>query len=106
MIETILAYLIILMPSILTIVGGIATVVISINKIRKSSAETSAVIAEAKASVDEFKNSPELRKLLESAISENVTLKKALTACYEEITRIHKLHPEWLEEDGGTNGSK
>lgn len=97
MIETLLAYLIILLPSIITIIGGVATVVCSINKMRKSSAETDAVIAEAKASVEEFRKSPELRSLLEQTLKENISLKKALTACQEEITKIHKLHPEDFE---------
>lgn len=103
MIETLLAYIIILLPSVITIFGGIATVVISINKMRKSSAETQAVIAEAKASVDEFKASPQLVEMLDKVVSENTSLKKALTLCTEEIKRIHKLHPEWLE-DGENNG--
>lgn len=97
MIETLLAYIIILLPSVITIIGGVATVACSINKMRKSSAETNAVIAEAKASVDEFRQSPELRTLLEQTLKENVALKKALTTCQEEITKIHKLHPEDFE---------
>lgn len=105
MIETLLAYIIILLPSVITIFGGIATVVLSINKMRKSSAETQAVIAEAKASVDEFKASPQLMEMLDRVTSENTSLKKALTLCMEEIKRIHQLHPEWLEEDE-TNGKK
>lgn len=103
MFETILAYIIMLLPSIIGLFGGIATVVCSINKIRKNSAETQAVIAEAKASVEEFKASPKLMEILDRVVSENTSLKKALTLCTEEIKRIHQLHPEWLE-DGENNG--
>lgn len=103
MIETLLAYIIILLPSVITIIGGIATVVCSINKIRKNSAETQAVVAEAKNTVEQIKSSEDLKSMMATIVNENTSLKKALTLCSEEITRIHKLHPEWLE-DGDTNG--
>lgn len=105
MIETLLAYIIILLPSLITIIGGLATVVCSINKIRKNSAETQAVVAEAKSTVEQIQSSKELKSMLTTIVNENTSLKKALTLCSEEITRIHKLHPEWLE-DGDTNGKK
>ena len=103
MIETLLAYIIILLPSIITIIGGIATVICSINKVRKNSAETQAVVAEAKSTVEKIKSSEDLKTMMATIVNENASLKKTLTLCAEEITRIHKLHPEWLE-DGDTNG--
>lgn len=103
MIETLLAYIIILLPSVITIIGGLATVVCSINKIRKNSAETQAVVAEAKSTVEKIKSSEDLAMMMGTIANENVSLKKALTLATEEITRIHKLHPEWLE-DGDKNG--
>lgn len=99
MIETLLAYIIILLPSIITIIGGIATVVCSINKIRKNSAETQAVVAEAKSTVEEIKSNESLKEMMATMYAENTELKKALTLCTEEIKRIHKLHPEWLEKE-------
>lgn len=105
MIETLLAYIIILLPSVITIIGGIATVVCSINKIRKNSAETQAVVAEAKSTVEQIKSSEDLKSMMATIVNENASLKKTLTICTEEITRIHKLHPEWLE-DGEANGKK
>lgn len=99
MIETLLAYIIILLPSIITIIGGIATVICSINKIRKNSAETQAVVAEAKATVEQIKSSESLKEMMANIYAENTELKKALTLCTEEIKRVHKLHPEWLEKE-------
>lgn len=99
MIETLLAYIIILLPSIITIIGGIATVVCSINKIRKNSAETQAVVAEAKSTVEQIKSNESLKEMMATMYAENTELKKALTLCTEEIKRVHKLHPEWLEKE-------
>ena len=101
MFETIIAYLIIIAPSFVTLVGALVTVVCSINKLRKNSAETQAAVAEAKKTVEEIQSSPQLKEMLATIVSENVTLKKSLTLAYEEITRIHKLHPEWLEGGEG-----
>lgn len=103
MFESIIAYIIMLLPSIIGIFGGIATMICSINKIRKNSAETNAVVAEAKSTVEKIKSSEDLKQMMASIVNENASLKKALTLCTEEITRIHKLHPEWLE-DGDENG--
>ena len=103
MIETLLAYLIILLPSIVTLIGGVATVVLAVNKIRKNSAETQAAVAEAKETVKEIKSSETLEKMFSTMSAENASLKKALTLCTEEITRIHKLHPEWLEDGEGND---
>jgi cell shape-determining protein MreC len=105
MFETLLAYLIILAPSVITLIGALATVVCFINKIRKNSAETQATIAEAKATVEKIKASEDLKQMMATLYNENISLKKSLTLCTEEITRIHKLHPEWLE-GGETDGSK
>jgi hypothetical protein len=105
MFESILAYIIMLLPSIIGLVGGIATMVCYINKIRKNSAETQAVVAEAKSTVEKIKSSEDLKSMMASIVNENTSLKKALTLCTEEITRIHKLHPEWLE-DGDENGNR
>lgn len=99
MIETLLAYIIILLPSVITIIGGIATVVCSINKIRKNSAETQAVVAEAKSTVEQIKSNESLKEMMATMYAENTELKKALTLCTEEIKRVHKLHPEWLEKE-------
>lgn len=99
MIETLLAYIIILLPSVITIIGGLATVVCSINKIRKNSAETQAVVAEAKSTVEEIKSNESLKEMMANIYAENTELKKALTLCTEEIKRVHKLHPEWLEKE-------
>lgn len=99
MIETLLAYIIILLPSVITIIGGLATVVCSINKIRKNSAETQAVVAEAKSTVEEIKSNESLKEMMATMYAENTELKKALTLCTEEIKRVHKLHPEWLEKE-------
>lgn len=99
MIETLLAYIIILLPSVITIIGGLATVVCSINKIRKNSAETQAVVAEAKSTVEEIKSNESLKEMMATISTENTELKKALTLCTEEIKRVHKLHPEWLEKE-------
>ena len=99
MIDTLLAYIIILMPSIITIIGGVATVVCCVNKIRRNSAETQAIIADAKAAVTEIKSSESLRQLMSTVYAENTELKKTLTLCAEEIKRVHKLHPEWLEKE-------
>ena len=99
MIETLLAYIIILLPSVITIIGGLATVVCSINKIRKNSAETQAVVAEAKSTVEEIKSNESLKEMMANIYAENTELKKALTLCTEEIKRIHQLHPEWLEKE-------
>jgi hypothetical protein len=99
MIETLLAYIIILLPSVITIIGGLATVVCSINKIRKNSAETQAVVAEAKATVEEIKSNESLKEMMATTHAENTELKKALVLCTEEIKRVHKLHPEWLEKE-------
>ena len=99
MIETLLAYIIILLPSVITIIGGLATVVCSINKIRKNSAETQAVVAEAKSTVEEIKSNESLKEMMANMYAENTELKKALTLCTEEIKRVHKLHPEWLEKE-------
>ena len=103
MFEAILAYIIMLLPSIVGLLGGLATVVFTINKIRKNNAETKAVVEEAKATVEKIKSSEDLKTMMGTIASENVSLKKALTLATEEITRIHKLHPEWLE-DGDNNG--
>lgn len=99
MIETLLAYIIILLPSVITIIGGLATVVCSINKIRKNSAETQAVVAEAKSTVEQIKSNESLKEMMATMYAENTELKKALTLCTEEIKRVHKLHPEWLEKE-------
>lgn len=105
MIETLLAYIIILLPSIITIVGGIATVISCINKIRKNSAETQAVVAEARSAVETIKSEKTLEEIVAPVVNENASLKKALILATEELTRIHKLHPEWLE-DGENNDKK
>lgn len=87
MIETFLAYIIIILPSIITILGGIATVIACINKIRKNSAETQAVVAEAKATVEHIKSSPELKDMFAVICAENQSLKRALTEATEALTR-------------------
>lgn len=98
MIETFLSCLILALPYLTVIIGGLATVISSINKIRKNSAETKAVIAEAKATVEQIQSSPELKEMLASIVKENIELKKALVLCTEELKHIHQLHPEWLEK--------
>ena len=103
MFEAILAYIIMLLPSIVGLLGGLATVVFTINKIRKNNAETKAAIQEARDAVEKIKSSEDLKTMMGTIASENTSLKKALTLATEEITRIHKLHPEWLE-DGDSNG--
>lgn len=99
MIETLIAYLIILLPSIITIIGGVATVVCSINKIRRNSAETQAIVAEAKTTVEQIQSGKTLEQILSTLTTENSDLKKSLILCTEEIKRIHQLHPEWLEKE-------
>lgn len=98
MIETFLTCLVLALPYLTVILGGIVTVISSINKIRKNSAETKAVIAEAKATVEQIQSSPELKEMLASIVKENIELKKALTLAMEELKHVHQLHPEWLEK--------
>ena len=98
MIETFMTCLILALPYLITILGGIATVISAINKIRKNSAETKAVVAEAKETVKQIQSSPELREMLAVIVKENATLKKALTLAVEELKHIHELHPEWIEK--------
>lgn len=101
-IETFLAYIIMILPSLITILGGIATCALTINKIRKSSAEANKVAAEAKEVMDEVKGSKEvkeLRALIKEEMAEKKALIKALTLAAEELRHIHEAHPEWLEED-------
>lgn len=99
MFESIIAYIILILPSIIGIIGGLATMTCSINKIRKSSAETKTVVAEAKATVEQIKSSESLKEMMATTHAENIELKKALVLCTEEIKRVHKLHPEWLEKE-------
>lgn len=99
MFETILAYLIILAPSVVTLIGALVTIVMSINKIRKNSAETAAIVAESRAAVEQIKSEESIKSMLAVVTKENSELKKSLTLCAEEIKRIHQLHPEWLEGD-------
>lgn len=101
-IETFLAYIIMILPSLITILGGIATCALTINKIRKSSAEANKVATEAKEVMDEVKGSKEikeLRNLIKETMAEKKELVKALTLTTEELRRIHKKHPEWLEDN-------
>lgn len=101
-IETFLAYIIMILPSLITILGGIATCALTINKIRKSSAEASKVATEAKEVMDEVKASKEikeLRNLVKETMAEKKELVKALTLATEELRHIHKKHPEWLEDN-------
>lgn len=101
-IETFLAYLIMILPALITILGGIATCAITINKIRKSSAEANKVAAEAKEVMNEVKGSKEikeLRNLIKEEMAEKKALVKALTLAAEELRHIHEAHPEWLEDN-------
>lgn len=99
MLETITAYIIILLPSITALLGAVYTVVASINKIRTNCAETKAVVDDAKNTIETIKSSPELKEMMAQIVEENKSLKKSLTLCTEELKRIHQLHPEYIEEE-------
>ena len=108
MLELILSYLIIIAPSVVTIIGAIVTIVLSVNKMRKNNAETKAAIAEAnaivqtaKATLIEIQSSPELQEILSVYKEEHSSLTKTMTLLTEQLKRIHKLHPEWIDEEGG-----
>lgn len=100
MIETLIAYLIILMPSIVSILGGLL-----VDYFRKRGIDKAVQAVElAQNQFNEFTNSNDVKQL----IAQNQVLikaledaKKAETLAYEEIKRIHELHPEWLTEKEG-----
>lgn len=104
--EVIISYLIIIMPSIVTIIGSIAAIVSAINKVRKSSAEHKQAMAEAnalvetaKATVIEIQSSPQLKQILDTYKKEHTELTKTITQLSEQLAHIHRLHPEWIDEN-------
>lgn len=104
MIDTILAYIIIFLPSIASVIGGLL-----VDYFRKKGIDRAVKAVQfAQDQFNEFTNSNDVKTLIEqnaNLLRELEKAKKAETLAYEEITRIHKLHPEWLE-DGGANGKE
>lgn len=101
MLEIILSYIIIIAPSLVTIFGAIATIVASVNKMRKNSAEAKIVVEQANTLMKEVRESPLLQEILAQQARENSELRKSLTLLSEELRHINNLHPEWKDEQGG-----
>lgn len=92
-IETIIAYLAIIAPAAITVITSLFAIITAIVKFVN-------VVKENKGLKDEIlalvKNEDDK---IAAVLADNAELKKALTLCTEEITRIHQLHPEWLEKE-------
>lgn len=101
MLEIILSYIIIIAPSVITIFGAIATIITSINKMRKSSAEAKLVVEQANTLMKEVRESPLLQEILAQQARENSELRKSVILLTEELRHINNLHPEWKDEQGG-----
>ena len=104
MFETILAYVIIFLPTLVSVIAGAL-----VDYFRKRGIDKAVKVVElAQNQFNEFTNSNDVKELIaqnQILIEALKDAKKAETLAYEEITRIHKLHPEWLE-DGETNGKE
>lgn len=98
MLETILAYIIILAPTIVSILAGLL-----VDYFRKRGIDKAvAVVEQAQTKFNEFTNSNDVKELIAQnkvLISELAAAKKAETLAVEELTRIHQLHPEWLNKE-------
>ena len=99
MFETIIAYLIILAPTIFSILAGLL-----VDYFRKKNIDkASAAIDEARAKFNEFTNSNDVKELVSQIKFLTKALldaKKAEILAVEELTHIHQLHPEWFNKDG------
>lgn len=103
MMDAIIAYLIILLPTIVSVLGGLI-----VDYLRKRNMDkAAAAIQVAEDKFNEFTESNEIKQL----VGQNATLikhldelSKANILLTEEITRIHKLHPEWFTDDDKKDG--
>lgn len=99
MLETILAYIIILAPTVVSILAGLL-----VDYFRKRGIDKAvAVVEQAQTKFNEFTNSNDVKELIAQnkvLINELTAAKKAETLAVEELTRIHQLHPEWLNKEG------
>lgn len=90
-IETILAYIVMILPAAITIISSIIKDALSNGKLNKIVKEVRTQLFEQEDRVKE----------LSAALKEEKTAKlkfeKAATLAYEELRRIHQAHPEWIE---------
>lgn len=97
MLETIAAYIIIFLPSLVSIGAGLL-----VDYLRKKGIDRAVQAVQfAQDQFNEFTNSNDVKELIaqnQTLISKLNEAKKVETLLVEEITRIHKLHPEWREE--------
>lgn len=97
MIETIIAYVILFAPSLLSIFGIVLGVIKNVSNSKATTTAIAAIKDEALTTFNVIKDSKELAdiyKLLKDVVSENIALKKQLTECTEALTCIRKNNPE------------
>lgn len=97
MIETIIAYIVIFAPSLLSILGIILGVFKNIRNANQTTATINCIKEEALNTFTTIKDSKELAdlyKLIKEVVSENAILKQQLIECTEALTRIRNKHPE------------
>lgn len=98
MIDTLIAYLIILAPTIFSIAAGLI-----VNYFQKKGINKAvAAVDEARAKFAEFKNSNDIKELISQnklLIKALLDAKKAEILAVEELTHIHQLHPEWFDKE-------
>ena len=96
--ETFVAYLIIIAPTLVSVLCGMV-----VDYLRKRNMDkAAAAIQVAEDKFNEFTNSNEVKQLVcqnATLINHLDELSKANILLTEEITRIHKLHPEWFTDD-------
>lgn len=96
MFETILIYVIALAPTLFSIVAGLL-----VDYFRKKGIDKAIVaVEEARTKFNEFSNSNDIKELVAQnkyLISALTEAKKAETLAVEQLTKIHRAHPEWFE---------
>lgn len=100
MLEIIIQYIIIILPSFVTIFGALISSALSSHRVKKSFNDAQHISKEALAAINQVKDSndfKELYRLLKEEKKARLALEKSLTLAYEEIRRIHEAHPEWIE---------
>ena len=102
MIETVVAYVIIIAPSLISALGTIVSFITAIRKLNKSGDEVTIIKNQAVEAFNDIKNSnefKELRSLCKKVISENALLKEKLIENTEALTRIRNNHPELFAKE-------
>lgn len=103
--NTIEAYVIIIAPSLMAILGIVLSVIRTVKSASNIDSNVNKIVDEALLKFNEFSESNdiiELRLLVGDVLKENKELKQALAKNTEALTRIREKHPELFEE-GSSN---